>query len=97
MFHSINGLTRGDADQKLDWLCVKPKAVSIFDGLPDMDGLKLATEARKRQALVGVVYATGHDRRSAAIPSDAVVVTRPYGTEDLRVDIEQAWNAVATR
>lgn len=88
----------GSGSEALELLGSRAIDVLVTDlGLPDMDGLQLVTEARTRQASVGVVYATGHDRRSAAIPSDAVVVTKPYGTEDLRVAIEQAWNAVATR
>lgn len=88
----------GSGSEALELLGSRAIDVLVTDlGLPDMDGLQLVTEARTRQASVGVVYATGHDRRSAAIPSDAIVVTKPYGTEDLRVAIEQAWNAVATR
>ncbi|MDW5317182.1 PAS domain-containing protein [Rhizobium sp. PL01] len=63
-------------------------------GLPDMGGAQLAEEARRRQPALGVVYATGHDRHSGALPADAVVVTKPYGAEDLRSAIKQAWEVV---
>ncbi|MDW5318552.1 PAS domain-containing protein [Rhizobium sp. PL01] len=63
-------------------------------GLPDMGGAQLADEARARQPALGVVYATGHDRHTGELPLEAVVVTKPYGAEDLRSALEQAWIAV---
>lgn len=86
----------GTGGQALALLGSQPIDVIVADlGLPDMGGLALVEAARAKQPTLGVVYATGHDRSSGDISSDAVVVTKPYGTNDLRTAIGMAWEAVA--
>ncbi|MBD0415487.1 hybrid sensor histidine kinase/response regulator [Oryzicola mucosus] len=59
-------------------------------GLPDMNGGELAAKARDIRPHVGIVFATGQDRAPESAPRDAVLLTKPYGEDDLKKAIEQA-------
>lgn len=87
----------GTGHEALDLLGRRPFDVLVTDlGLPDMSGQALAEAAREKQTSLALVYATGHDRRSADLPPDALVITKPYGSDDLKNVIQLA-RTVASR
>ncbi|MDI6024995.1 PAS domain-containing protein [Corticibacterium sp. UT-5YL-CI-8] len=59
-------------------------------GLPDMNGSELAVKARDIRPHLGIVFATGQDCAPASAPRNAVLLTKPYGEDDLKKAIEQA-------
>ncbi|MBV8912175.1 MAG: response regulator, partial [Acetobacteraceae bacterium] len=59
-------------------------------GLPDMDGIALIAEVRKRLPGLPVVVASG---RADVPDADVVWLTKPYDGRDLRAAVEEALRA----
>jgi CheY-like chemotaxis protein len=85
-----------DAGQALAALDLSPEiAILVADiGLPVMNGLELAAEARRRRPGLGVLFVTGYARpaRIGALAPGDLYLVKPYATADLAKALQQLSN-----
>jgi CheY-like chemotaxis protein len=92
-------IAAGDAGQALATLDLFPEIrVILADiGLPIMNGLELAAEARRRRPGLGVLFVTGYtrpDRLGALSPGD-ICLLKPCTPADLANALEQLINVTS--
>jgi PAS domain S-box-containing protein len=93
--HSVR--EAGSADDALAVARGETIEVAVVDlGLPDLDGKDLAQMLRAMNPGLKIVFATGHDRGSADLPENAVMITKPYGSPELERALEQVLQDRAT-
>src|SRR5258705_12006147 len=79
--HTVLGAGSGAGALKI--LEESPVDVLMADlGLPDMSGVRLALEARRRLPNLGVIIATGGSSLAAAGDEDAVFLRKPWDEAD---------------
>jgi CheY-like chemotaxis protein len=87
-----------DAGQALAALDLSPEITLLVAdiGLPVMNGLELASEARRRRPGLGVLFVTGYARPArigALVPGDLYLL-KPYAPADLAKALRQLSNIV---
>jgi CheY-like chemotaxis protein len=95
-YHAISAC---DAGQALAALDLSPEiAILVADiGLPVMNGLELAAEARRRRPGLGVLFVTGYARpaRIGALAPGDLYLLKPYAPADLAKALRQLSNTAS--
>ncbi len=79
-------LEAADGGQALAFLQDHARTIDLLmtdKGLPDMDGLKLATKARELRPSLPILFASGYAENIDA-PADMHVIGKPFSIDQLR-------------
>jgi CheY-like chemotaxis protein len=92
-------ISASDAGQALAALDLSPEiAILVADiGLPVMNGLELAAEARRRRPGLGVLFVTGYARpaRLGALAPGDLYLLKPYAPADLAKALRRLSNVTS--
>ncbi len=58
-------------------------------GLPDISGRELAIELKQKKNDLRIILASGHAAESVDVPDGVVMITKPYGLQDLAAAIKE--------